>query len=93
MTKRIGIREVTRNFSILDDYDYVEIEDKKTHEYKGMFISSKYAKEFKKFLDEKKQEKLDRLRRFAGKGEIHKRFDGLTGAEIREKIAKEKYGK
>ena len=93
MTKRVGIREVTRNFSILDEYDYVDIEDKKTHEYKGMFISSKYAKEFKKFLDEKKQEKLDRLRKFAGKGEIYKRFDGLTGMQIREKIAKEKYGK
>ncbi len=31
MTKKIGIREVTRNFSILNNYDYVEIEDKKTH--------------------------------------------------------------
>jgi hypothetical protein len=92
MTKKIGIREVTRNFSILDEYDYVDIEDKKTHEYKGMFISSKYAKEFKKFLDEKKQEKLDRLRQFAGKGKVHKRFDGLTSGKIREKIAKEKYG-
>jgi hypothetical protein len=93
MTKKIGIREVTRNFSILDEYDYVDIEDKKTHEYKGMFISSKYAKEFKKFLDEKKQDKLDRLRQFAGKGEVDKKFDGLSGAKIREKIAKEKYGK
>ena len=92
MTKRLGIREVTRNFSILDEYDYVEIEDKKTHEYKGMFISSKYAEEFKKFLDEKKQEKLDRLKQFAGKGKIQKRFDGLTAAQMREKIAKEKYG-
>jgi len=92
MTKRVGIREVTRNFSILDEYDYVEIEDKKTHEHKGMFISSKYAEEFKKFLDEKKQKKLNRLKKFAGKGKIHKRFDGLTGAQIREKIAKEKYG-
>ena len=93
MTKKIGIREVTRNFSILDEYDYVEIEDKKTHEFKGMFVSSKYAKEFKKFLDEKKQEKIDRLRQFSGKGEVHKRFDDLTGPNIREKIAKEKYGK
>ena len=55
MTKKIGIREVTRNFSILDEYDYVEIEDKKTHEYKGMFISSKYAKEFKREVTIKDQ--------------------------------------
>ena len=92
MTKKVGIREVSRNFSILDEYDYVEIEDKKTHEIKGMFISSKYIEEFKNFLDQKKQEKLDRLKKFSGKGKIYNRFDGLTAAEIREKIAMEKYG-
>ena len=31
MTAKMGIREVTRNFSSLDKYDYVEIEDKKTN--------------------------------------------------------------
>jgi len=92
MTKKVGIREVSRNFSILDEYDYVEIEDKKTHEVKGMFISSKYIEEFKDFLDQKKQEKLDRLKKFAGKGKTHNRFEGLSSAQIREKIAMEKYG-
>jgi len=96
MTKRIGIREVTRNFSILDDYDYVEIEDKKTHKVKGLFVSEKFLDDVMEFLEAKKaaeiQEQLDEIRQFAGKGKIHERFNGLTSREIREKIAKEKYG-
>jgi len=96
MTTTIGLRELSRNSNILDGYDYVDVEDKKTHEYKGLFISPKYAEEFKKLLekrlDKEKQDMLDRIDRFAGKGKIHKRFNGLTAREIREKIAKEKYG-
>jgi len=96
MTKRVGIREVTRNFSILDEYDYVEIEDKKTHKVKGMFISEKLLDDVRKFLENKKtketQKKLDEIKKFAGKGKIYKRFDGLTASEIRTKIAEEKYG-
>ena len=96
MTTTVGIRELSRNSNILDGYDYVDVEDKKTHEYKGLFISPKYADEFKKYLDEKnsreKQDMLDRIDKFAGKGKIHERFNNLTSREIREKIAKEKYG-
>ena len=96
MTKRVGIREVTRNFSILDEYDYVEIEDKKTHKVKGMFISEKLLDDVRKFLEDKKaketQKKLDEIKKFAGKGKIYKRFEGLTSKEIKEKIAEEKYG-
>lgn len=91
MTMKVGMRELARNSNILDGYDYVEVEDKKTHEYKGLFISPKYADEFKAFLEEKiaknMQEKLDRIEEFAGKG----RFNNLTSREIREKIAQEKY--
>jgi len=58
-------------------------------------IPDKYTDEIKKFLDEKiskeKQEKLNRLMKFAGKGEIYERFNNLTSREIREKVAKEKY--
>ena len=90
------MRELSRNANILDGYDYVDVEDKKTHEYKGLFISPKYADEFRKYLDEKisreNQDMLDRIDKFAGKGEIHKRFNDLTDREIREKVAKEKYG-
>lgn len=38
------------------------------------------------------QDKLDRVKQFAGKGKIYDRFNNLTSAQIREKIAKEKYG-
>ena len=95
MTMKVGMRELARNSNILDGYDYVEVEDKKTHEYKGLFISPKYADEFKAFLEEKiaknMQEKLDRIEEFAGKGRTHERFNNLTSREIREKIAQEKY--
>jgi len=41
---KIGIRELVRDTSILDRYDYIEIEDKKTHKSKGIFVSGKYVK-------------------------------------------------
>jgi len=92
----VGIRELARNFNILDGYDYIEVEDKRTHEYKGLFISPKYAKEFKTFLDNKIdkdiQEQLDEIKRFAGKCKIHERFNNLTSSQIKEKVALEKYG-
>ena len=96
MTMTVGMRELSRNSNILDGYDYVDVEDKKTHEYKGLFVSPKYAEDFKKYLDEKiseeKQEKLDKLMKFVGTGTIKEEFNNLTSREIREKIAKEKYG-
>ena len=96
MSIKVGYRELARNSNILDGYDYVEVEDKKTHEYKGLFVSPKYADEIKRFLEDKKskeiQKKLDEIKKFAGKGKIYKRFEGLTSKEIREKIAEEKYG-
>jgi hypothetical protein len=66
----IGIRELSRNTKIMDKYDYIEIEDKKTHEKKGLLISPKYAEEFKKLLDEKinaeKQAKVNKIMQFIG---------------------------
>ncbi|MBT4195890.1 MAG: hypothetical protein HON46_10090, partial [Gammaproteobacteria bacterium] len=97
MTLKIGVRELARNSNILTGHDYVDVEDKKTHEYKGLFVSPKYADEFKKFLKDKiskeLQKQLDEIDKFAGKGRVHERFNNLTGSEIREKIAKEKHGK
>jgi len=94
---KIGIRELARNSNILADHDYVDVEDKKTHEYKGLFISPKYADEFKRFLKNKiskeLRKQLDEINQFAGKGRAHERFNDLTGSTIRDKIAKEKHGK
>ena len=96
MTRTIGLRELSRNTKILDKYDYVDIEDKKTHEYKGLFISPKYADEFKKLLKKKIsqeiQEQLDEIDRFAGSVSIEERFKNLSYKEVRQKIAEEKYG-
>ncbi len=76
MTKKIGVRELARNIKILDEYDLIEIEDKKSKKSKGIFVSNKYADEIKKLIEEKekkeKERKLNRILQFAGilEGEI-----------------------
>jgi len=96
MTTTMSIRELTRNGNMMGKYDYIDIEDRKSHEYKGVFVSAQYAEDVKNFLDDKrnkeKQEKLDRLMQFAGKGRIHERFENLTSSQIRELKAQEQYG-
>lgn len=95
-SKTVSIRELLRNSKVLDEYDYVEVKNKKTREYKGIFISAKYAAEFKHYLETRKKqeidEKLSRIRRFAGKGKISERFDGVNSRQIREKVAEENHG-
>jgi len=70
VTTTMSIRELTRNGSMFGQYDYINIEDKKSNEYKGVFISSKYADMVKDFLKkeiEKQQKKeLDEIMQFAG---------------------------
>jgi len=94
MTTIVGIRDLVRNIDMLQKYDYVDIEDKKTHEYKGLFLSPSHAKEFKKYLEEKrkkeKEEKLSRLRAFAGKGSIDEKYDHLSSCELKESVSLEK---
>ena len=66
----IGVRDISRNINILQNYDYINIEDKKTKEYKGLLISSKYAdliKEIlKKKIEEERQKELDEIMQFSG---------------------------
>ncbi len=68
MTLKVGIREIARNSNILLEHDYIDVEDKKTHEYKGVFVSVIYSDEIKVFLDRKitAKNKLDAMMRFAG---------------------------
>ena len=70
MTKSMSIRDLTRSGSELFDYDYIDIEDKKAHEYKGVFVPRQYADDVKKFLDEKleieRTNKLDAILKFSG---------------------------
>ncbi len=96
MTRVVEIKDLATNTDILDGDDYVDVEDKQTRQYKGLFVSPRYADEFKTFLKDKatkqQQEKLDRIMKYAGKGEVLERFNNLTSSQIREKVAIEKYG-
>lgn len=58
-TTRVGIRDLVRNSNELKQYDYVEIEDKKSHELRGVFISPKLAEEFKRYLQERERRVID----------------------------------
>jgi len=91
----MSIRELTRNGNMFGEYDYIDIEDKKSHEYKGVFISAQYADDVKKFLDKKlakeKQAKIDRLMQFAGTVQIEEKFKHKNAKELRKMIAEEKY--
>jgi hypothetical protein len=70
MTIKVGVRELARNSNILTGHDYIDVEDKKTHEYKGLFVSADHADMVKKFLDkkimQKQQHELDEVLQFAG---------------------------
>jgi ribosomal protein L4 len=94
MTTILGIRDLARNIDKLQMYDFVDIEDKKTHEYKGLFLSPSYAKEFKEYLEKKsqkeKKEKLLRLKKYAGSGTIDDKYAKLSSREIKEAVALEK---
>jgi len=97
MTTTVGIRELSRNSNILDGYDYIDIEDKRTHEYKGLFVSPKYAEEFKRFLKEKEakeiKEQLDEIMSFVGSNEMKDKYKGLEGKELMREVAKDKCGR
>ncbi len=90
MTMTVGMRELSRNSNILDGYDYIDVEDKKTHEYKGLFVSPKYAEELKEFLDEKiskeNKKKLDEIMQFSGI--LDGKTNNMTAKEMRIARAK-----
>ena len=96
MTMKVGMRDLARNSNLLDGYDYVDVEDKKTHEYKGLLTSPKYAQEIKEFLENKlaneKQKKIDRIMKFAGSMEMEDRYKGKENKELMEEVAKVKSG-
>ena len=96
MTTTMSVRELTQNSALLNGYDYIDIEDRNSHEYKGVFVSARLADEVKQYLAKKlqkqKQEERDALMQFAGSMEIEERFRDKSAQEIRAMIAKEKYG-
>jgi hypothetical protein len=66
----MSIRDLTRSGAMLNSFDYIDIEDKKSHDYKGVFVPAHYAEAVKGFLAEKlvqeKALKLAQLMQFGG---------------------------
>jgi hypothetical protein len=66
----MSIRDLTRSGAMLNSFDYIDIEDKKSHDYKGVFIPSQYAEAVKGFLTNKlaqeKSLKLAKMMQFSG---------------------------
>lgn len=85
MTKSMSVRDLTRSGSTLFDYDYIDIEDKKANEYKGVFVPRQYADDVKKFLDEKLEQernnKLNAMMKFSGM--LTGQTDGKTIQELK----------
>jgi len=73
MITKVSVREFVRNSNILKEYDFVEVEDKKSKKIRGIFISAELAKEFREFLELKNekeiQKKLDALNRLKDIGD------------------------
>lgn len=94
MTARMSIRDLTRSGSSLLDYDYIDIEDKKAHEYKGVFVPNKYAEQVKAYIEkqiEKEQDaSLTELMQFAGGNVLKDEFQELSPKELRS-ARSEKY--
>ena len=97
MTTTMSIRDLARNTKNLSQYDFVEIEDKKSHQKRGLFVSAEYSDGIKKILEERvkkqKQKELDEIMQFAGSLSIKKRFRNLSNSELRAKVARERNGK
>jgi len=90
MTAKMSIRELTRNGSMMGDYDYIDIEDRKAHDYKGVFIPAKYAEDVKKYLEKKiaeeRQARVDEVMKFAGM--LSGETNNMTAQEIKAAKAK-----
>ena len=63
---QISISEVQRNLHQLDDFDIVEIVDKKRNKIKGYFIESKYAPFVEEIAEKIESYKKRRQKRPAG---------------------------
>jgi hypothetical protein len=85
MTKSMSVRDLTRSGSSLFDYDYIDINDKKANEYKGVFVPRQYADDVKKFLDEKLEQertsKLNAMMKFSGM--LNGQTDGKTIQQLK----------
>jgi hypothetical protein len=79
MTTTMSIRELSRSGKLFGQYDYIDIEDKKAHDYKGVFVPAQYAEMVKGFLvqelEKEKRAEIEGIMQFAGilSGQTHGR--------------------
>ncbi len=92
MIHKMGVREFAKDFNKLQEFDIIEIIDKKTNTLKGIFLSKKEALKYKEFLEKekkkKKEEKLAKIMQYAGTMEIEERLEKLSKQEWKKEIAK-----
>lgn len=90
----IGMRDLVRDSSILTQHDLIDIEDKRTHQYKGVFVSAAHAQKVKDFvkqsIEAKKQKRLDAIMSVAGSLTIDPKYNNMTSKQLRRTRA-EKY--
>ena len=76
--KQISISQIQRNLHTLDDFDIIEVVDKKRHVTKGYFLHRKYVALVKE-LHEEIQDRERRASRVAGALHEFARPDEMVG--------------
>ena len=64
----ISISDIQRNLHKLDNFDIVEVVDKKRHQIKGYFLDKKYhdfVEELFEVQEDKKEKRLEEFRRLS----------------------------
>lgn len=75
----ISISEIQRNLHKLDDFDIVEVVDKKRHQIKGYFLDKKYHDVVEALLNENRKKNAKKLKALEELGSY-----ALGGSSIEE---------
>jgi DNA-binding transcriptional regulator GbsR (MarR family) len=75
----ISISEIQRNLHKLDDFDIVEVVDKKRHQTKGYFLDKKYHDVVVALLEEKRRKNEKKLKALEALGSY-----ALGGSDIKD---------
>lgn len=87
---QISVSEMQRNLHKLDDFDMLEIVDKKRNKVKGYFIDSKYVSYVEEIVEKLKQSKKDSksaaglLHKYANIGLLDQEEDAWKKAMIQK---------
>ena len=87
---QISVSEMQRNLHKLDDFDMLEIVDKKRNKVKGYFIDSKYVSYVEEIVEKLKQSKKDSksaaglLHKYANIGHLDQEEDAWKKAMIQK---------